>query len=327
MAVANYGVRPAVPTLTSKRSDAGSGVSRTGLWPRPCALLPCTELLLCVQVLLQQQDPPEHCVGQDVLQADAADDAGYWQALVSRWVERVELAVPVQQRACKLFNVRPTALTCNAASASFKFKLGLRECMADSPLSRQAVDQPVDAVARDTAFSEHLFGNIGIDGLQRAQSIALDLRMGRNSPDKGGRRSQPSGTPPDMPRACAAAPAAHLNGAAVLALAANSRQVALQNRDFAALLDQTHCQHQAADAGAGNEHMQRPLLVKARDGSCKRCRAAGRARSRGQGFRSHLAPACALLLLCMNAGGRCRGQCTCQRPSRRWPGHNRRMRT
>lgn len=68
------------------------------------------ELLLCVQVLVQQQVPPEHCVGQDVLQADAADDAGHWQALVSRWVERVELAVPVQQRACKLLNVRPTAL-------------------------------------------------------------------------------------------------------------------------------------------------------------------------------------------------------------------------
>ena len=45
----------------------------------------------------------------------------------------------------------------------------------DVPLASDAIDQAVDAVARDAACFEHAAGHGAVDGLECCESIALDL--------------------------------------------------------------------------------------------------------------------------------------------------------
>ena len=51
-----------------------------------------------------------------------------------------------------------------------------RKGLFGAPLSRHAVDKPVDSVARDAPLREHLLCNLRVQRLQRCQRIALHLR-------------------------------------------------------------------------------------------------------------------------------------------------------
>lgn len=66
---------------------------------------------------------------------------------------------------------------------------------------------------------------------------------------------------PALPLRPWAAITPHLDGPAVLALPADGRHVPLQHRHVKAALEQPHSQHQPADAGARNHHLEWRLLV------------------------------------------------------------------
>ena len=82
-------------------------------------------------------------------------------------------------------------------------------------------------------------------------------------------RAHPAGGSLTTPKA------SHLDGAAVLALPADCGEVTLQDLNLKALFQQAHCQHEAADAAAGNHHFHRWLAAARECRGLRACRGRG----------------------------------------------------